>query len=65
MRVDLSDRARDDIDAAIDWDLEKQAFSAASKFADEIDQALKLLAQYPGFGITALSVTRMRSLQEL
>ena len=64
MRIDLSNEARDDIDAAIDWYLEKQAFTAAEDFADEMDRALSLLAQYPGIGVSGLGATRMRTLQE-
>ena len=64
MRIDLSHEARGDIDSAIDWYLEKQAFTAADDFADEIDRALSLLAQYPVMGKTGRNTTRIRVLQD-
>jgi len=64
MRIDLSREARSDIDAATDWYIEKRAFRAALDFADEIDRALSILAQYPGMGAPGRGATRMRPLQD-
>ena len=64
MRIDLSREAQADIDAAADWYIEKRAFSAALDFADEIDRALRVLAQYPGIGAPGSGATRMRPLQD-
>jgi len=63
MRVELSREAQDDIDAAVDWYIEKEAFIAVDNFADEIDRALGLLARHPAIGRGGRVATRTLTLQ--
>ena len=58
MRVSLSNAARADADAAVDWYIGKGAFIAADDFADELDQALGLLKRIPELGQASASNTR-------
>lgn len=62
MRVSLSDEAQADANAAIDWYIGEGAFIAADDFADEIDQALSILSQFPELGKTGTRNTRTLAL---
>jgi len=58
MRVSLSNAARADADAAVDWYIGERAFIAADDFADELDQALGLLKRFPELGQAGAGNTR-------
>lgn len=62
MRVSLSDEAQADANAAVDWYTGEGAFIAADDFADEIDQALSILSQFPELGKTGTRNTRTLAL---
>jgi toxin ParE1/3/4 len=62
MRVSLSDEARADVDAAIDWYLSEGAFSVAEDFTSTLDQAFALLCDYPFISEQAAHDTRMLTL---
>ena len=62
MRVDLSDEAQGDADAAVDWYIGEGAFIAADYFADDLDQALGLLSRFPELGHASAGNTRTLSL---
>lgn len=61
LRVNLSDEAQGDADAAIDWYIGQGAFIAADDFADELDQALRLLKRFPALGQASADDTRTLS----
>lgn len=49
-------------DATVDWYIGEGAFIAADDFADEIDQALGLLSQFPELGKPSVHRTRTLAL---
>ena len=63
MRVSLSDEARDDVTAAVDWYIAENAFAAADNFTDELEQTIALVLQFPGLGTRRPHNTRMFPLQ--
>ncbi len=62
MRVKLNNEAQADASAAVDWYIGEGAFIAADDFADEIDQALDRLSQFPEMGKTGARNTRILAL---
>jgi len=51
MRIELSDEAQADADAAIDWYIQQGALMAADDFIEEIDRTLQLLSRFPELGM--------------
>ena len=62
MRISLSEEAQADAKAAVDWYIEENALIAADDFADELDQALSLLNQFPEMGKAGARNTRTLTL---
>ena len=46
----LSYEAEADVDAAVEWYIGEEAFTAANDFLDEIGRAMSLLARFPKVG---------------
>jgi toxin ParE1/3/4 len=64
MRRSLSDEALADFEAAVDWYLDALAFVAAEDFADEVEQAIRLIESFPNAGINAPHKTRVFTLRK-
>ena len=62
MRVSLSDEAQADANAATDWYIGDGAFVAAEDFANTLDQAYRLLCDFPFLGEHAVHGTRILAL---
>lgn len=58
MRISFSGEAQADTSAVVDWYIGEGALTAADDFADELDQALALLCQFPELGETRARNTR-------
>lgn len=63
MQISLSDEALSDSEAATDWYLEEQAYSAADDFADELEHAPSMLSGFPNIGVAGSYKTRIFTLQ--
>lgn len=60
----LSQEAEADAASAVKWYISEGAFTAAHDFLDEIEQAMRLLAQFPNIGETGRHNTRMLPLHK-
>lgn len=58
MQISLSAEAQSEAREAADWYIGKGAFTAAERFADELDHALHLLCQFPRMGAQSQHQTR-------
>lgn len=65
MRIELSDEAQADLDAAIDWYIQEGALTAAGDFVAEIDRVLRLLSGFPELGVPGRHDTRALILHRL
>lgn len=63
MQVRLSELARDDATAAIDWYVGEGAYTAADDFANALEQAFGLLSSFSYLGGLAAHNTRMLTLR--
>lgn len=60
----LSNEAQADLDAAIDWYLAADAFSAADDLVDEIEHAITLLQAFSDLGVVSSHTTRVFTLRK-
>jgi len=62
VQVSLSNEAQGDADATVNWYIGEGEFIAADDFAEELDQALRLLSRFPELGHANARNTRTLSL---
>lgn len=58
MQISLSAEAKSEAREAANWYIGNGAFTAAERFADELDHALHLLLQFPRMGARGRHQTR-------